>query len=91
MATMTQVKTGLDSIATTINTERQAFASAKARIQAASGNLALITTTFADVIATIDNYAPDGAFETLAKDEKAKLTTEFVALKAAIDELIAQM
>ena len=88
MATTSEVKAGLDDIAQTIKTERQAFASAKARIQTASGNLGLIPTTFADVIATINAYTPTGAFETLSQDEKAKLQTEFVALKAELDALI---
>ena len=89
MATISEVKASLDNIAQTIVTERQAFASAKARIQAASGNLAAIPTVFADTILEIDGYTPTGAFETLAKDEKAKLATEFVALRAEIDGLIA--
>ena len=89
MATTSEVKAALDDIAQTIKTERQAFASAKARIQAGSGNLAAIPTVFADVIADIDGYTPTGAFETLAKDEKGKLATEFTALKADIDTLIA--
>ena len=89
MATTTEVKKSLDDIATIIVTERQAFANAKARIQAASGNLAAIPTQYAGVISTIDLYVPTGAFETLAKDERAKLATEFAALKADIDTLIA--
>jgi len=89
MATVTEVKKGLDDMATIIVAERQAFALAKARISNASGNLGLIPTQYADVLATIDAYTPTGAFETLAQDEKAKLTTEFQALKAAIDALIA--
>ena len=88
MATTSEVKAALDDISQSIKTERQAFASAKARIQTASGNLGLIPTTFADVIAEINGYTPTGAFETLAKDEKAKLQTEFLALKADIDALI---
>ena len=89
MATTTEVKKSLDDIATIIVTERQAFANAKARIQAASANLNAITTQYAAVISTIDAYVPSGAFETLAQDEKARLATEFTALKASIDTLIA--
>ena len=89
MATTSQVKAALDDISQSIKTERQAFASAKARILAASSNLAAIPTVVSDVIATIDGYAPTGAFETLAKDERAKLGTEFTALKSEIDALIA--
>jgi len=89
MATTSEVKAGLDDIAHTIKTERQAFASSKARIQNASGNLAAIPTVFADVIATINAYTPTGEFEALSKDEKAALQVEFVALKAVVDALIA--
>lgn len=89
MATTTEVKRALDDISQIIVTERQAFASAKARIQTASANLSSITTQYAGVITEIDGYAPTGAFETLAKDEKARLATEFTALKAEIDAIVA--
>ena len=43
-----------------------------------------LPTRFADTISTINGYAPSGAFETLAKDELSKLTSEFQALKEAV-------
>ena len=89
MATTTEIKTALDDIARIIITERNALATAKARIQNASGNLALIPTQYAGVIAAIDAFTPTGAFETLAKDEKDKLAAEFTTLKTTIDALIA--
>jgi len=89
MATASEVKAGLDDIATSIRNSRQAYANAKARIQAAYNELNAIPTTFADAIATIDGYTPTGAFETLAKDEKAKLQQEFTALKNTLSALIA--
>jgi len=89
MATTTEVKRALEDIASITVTERQAYASAKARIQTASNNLQLITTQYAGVIAEIDGYTPTGAFETLAQDEKARLATEFSALKTRIDALVA--
>ena len=89
MATYTQVKRALDDIAQIINTERQAFANAKARIQAASGTLGGVPAQYSDVLATIDGYTGSDVAETLAQAEKAKLTTEFVALKSDIDALIA--
>lgn len=89
-ATTSQVKGGIADITTIIRTEGQAFANAKARIQAASANLNAIGTQFADVIAQIDLYPHDGsAFEQLMKDERARLTAEFSALKGQIDTLIA--
>jgi len=89
MATISEVKQGLDEIAASIRAVQKRFADAKASIQAGSDALGNIPTKYSDVIATINGFAPDGAFETLAKDEKAKLQTEFVALKAIIDALIA--
>lgn len=88
MATYTEVKRGLDDIAQIIKTERQAFANAKARIEAASGNLAAIPTQFADVISEIDGYTGADSAEVLAQDEKAKLAAEFTALRTEIDGLI---
>jgi uncharacterized protein involved in exopolysaccharide biosynthesis len=89
MATYTEVKRSLDDIAQIINTERQSFASAKARIQTGSANLNAITTQYADVITTIDAYTGTDAAETLAQAEKAKLAAEFTELKGEIDALIA--
>ena len=89
MATYTEVKRSLDDIAQIINTERQSFASAKARIQTGSANLNSIPTQYADVITTIDAYVGSDAAEALAKAEKTKLAAEFTALKADIDAIIA--
>ena len=81
MATPSEVKAGLDDIAATIRTERQALKNCAARVSVALANLNAIPTTFAALIAEIDGYTPTGAFETLAQDEKAKLQTEFTSLK----------
>jgi hypothetical protein len=89
MATTSEVKAGLDDISQMIRTARQAFAQSKARIQSSRNDLANIPTTFSDVLTTIDGYAGSDAFEALAKDEKAKLATEFVALRDEMDALIA--
>lgn len=89
MATTSEVKKALDEFAKAIDTERRAYANAKARIETASSNLAALPSIFSDVITTIDNYAPSGAFETLSKDEKDKLGSEFMALRTTINNLIA--
>ena len=89
MATISEVKQGLDEIAASIRAVTKRYADAKVSIQAGSEALGNIPTKYADVIAEINGYTPTGAFETLAKDEKAKLQTEFTALKATIDALIA--
>jgi hypothetical protein len=83
MATTSQVKSGLDDISAVIRNGRQAAAQVKARITALEAELGAVPTTFADLLATVNAYTPSDAFETLSKAELAKLTTEFVALKAA--------
>lgn len=89
MATTSQVKAGLDDIAQSIRANRDLMKQAKDRGATASTSLAGLPATFADVIATINGYAPTGAFETNAKDELAKMTTEFQALKATADAVAA--
>ena len=85
MATTSEVKAGLDAIARTIATAQAGLDTGKARILTARDALTAIPTDFADLIATIDAFTPTGAFEVLAKDEKAKLQTEFLALRATLE------
>ncbi len=84
MATTSEVKAGLDDIAKSIRTERQAMKNAKARILVGESNLNSIPTTFSDILDTINGYSKDttDSFEILCKAELAKLTTEFLALKS---------
>lgn len=82
MATASEVKAGLDDIATKIRNVRQKAAQAKAAITAGDAELADIPTTFADLIATIDAYGTSDTFEALSKAEKAKLQSEFSALRS---------
>ena len=81
MATVSEVKSGIDSIAQLIAAAARTQARAKENLLAARNQLNNLPSQYADVMATIDAYTPTGAFETLAKDEKAKLASEFVALK----------
>jgi len=90
MAEVSDVKNELIEISKTIDDVGEAFSAEKTRIEALSAQLGALPTVHADVLAEIDLYTPTGPFETLAQDEKAKLTTEFVALKAAIDAVIAE-
>jgi kynureninase len=90
MATTSEVKQGLDDIATSIRNCRNKFEQAKTVISNCSAELGAIPTTFSDVNATIQAYTPTGAFEILAQDERDKLVTEFQALKTDIDALIAE-
>lgn len=88
MATASEVKAGLDDIARSIRDSKNAYLKAKAQIQAARNQLVAIPTTFEDVIAEIDGYGTEDAFEAVTKAEKAKLAAEFVALQSEIDALI---
>ena len=85
MATISEVKAGLDSIAGMIAGSTKARVQAKNNLLSARNQLAAIPSQFAAVIAEIDGYTPTGAFETLAQDEKAKLASEFTALKSALE------
>ena len=91
MATASEIKTGMDEIASRIADQRGVVAKAKSNAQIASDALAAIVTDFADVIATIDGFAANSTdyFERLAKAEKAKLQSEFVALKAVADSIVS--
>lgn len=84
------VKADLDSISQKISGASQLRNTAKSQLLAARNQLASIPAMYAATIAEIDGFTPTGAFETLSKDEKAKLATEFTALKTALeDELTA--
>lgn len=83
MATQSEVKAGLDDIATVIRNARNKARQAKAAMTAIKNELNALPTTFSAVVAQIGEYTPAGAFQTLAKDELAKLTSEFQALRGA--------
>jgi hypothetical protein len=85
MSTTSEVKAALDGIAEVISGSITARARAKAQLLTARNQLANLPTQFADELATINGYTPTGAFETLAQDEKARLQTEFNALKTALE------
>lgn len=89
MATTSEVKTGLDQIAAVIAAQRAVVNKAKQNAQAASDALAAIPVDFADVAGTIDGYTPSDDFESLAIAEKARLITEYQALKAEADAIVA--
>lgn len=83
MATTSEIKAGLDDIAAEIRTERQALRSAQARVNASLAALQGLPTKYAGLIAEIDGFdaQTSDVFERLAKAEKAKLVTEFTALR----------
>ena len=85
------VKSGLDSIAETIRTERQAAEKAKERLSTALNNINSLPTVYADDIAEINAYAGSDPFEALSQDELAKMTTEFQALKAVLQSAVTAL
>jgi hypothetical protein len=94
MATTSEVKSGLDSIAEQIRLAKTDTANAKARLQAAKDRLDGLAgpeSPYADIITEIQGYTPTGAFESLSKDELSKLITEFQAAVTALDTAIAAL
>jgi predicted nucleic acid-binding Zn-ribbon protein len=83
MATASEVKAGLDDIASAIRAERNALKQAQARVTTAKNNLNALTTVHAGVVAAVNAYDAQttDAFEQIAKAELAKLATEFMALR----------
>ena len=89
MSTVSEVKAGLDAISQTISNKRRDAENAKAALAQISTELDALATEYSEVIAQIGLYTPTGALETLAVDELAKMTAEFVALKAEVDAAVA--
>lgn len=87
MAAASEVKAGLDEIARAIREKRTVMAGCKAKAGVVSTDLAGLATEYAAVIESINGYSAQStdAFEKLAKAELAKLTAEFLALKAVSD------
>lgn len=85
MATTSEVKAGLDTVAQTITQERQRLTNAQAAVLRAFNTLFSLPTTHAAVITEINGYTGSDPFVLLAKDELAKLTTEFIVLRDAAD------
>lgn len=89
MATTSEVKIALSDVAQLIKNAQVDIEKSETRLQNAYNILDAIPTTYSDEMSTIDGYTPTGAFETLAKDEKSKLTTEFQALKSTLSTLLS--
>lgn len=83
MATPSEVKTGMDAISERISAARATVKKAQQNTGNAVADLNAIPTEFADVLATINGYGTEDAFEALAKAELAKMTAEFSALVTA--------
>lgn len=80
-STISQVKAGLNEIATKIAQERSRLAQAKTSITAAETALAGMPAQYGTIIADINAATGTDPFVLLSKDESAKLTAEFQALK----------
>lgn len=85
------VKAALDAIAAQIANERAQLTKYKARFSVTEAALNNLPAQYAAAIAEINGYTPTGAFETLTKDELAKLTAEFTALKTEVTAAIADL
>lgn len=91
MAEYSEVKAALDDIAGKIATARVQRARCISQLSEQAAILGDLPTQYADVIITINNYGDTDEAETFAKAEKAKLQTEFLALKALLDADIADI
>lgn len=91
MATTSEIKAGLDEIAGVIAQNRKVLTQAKQAMTDRDTNLEDIPGKYSEIIASINIYTPDGAFETLAKDELSKLTAEFIALRTDAQAAIAAL
>lgn len=90
MATTSEIKVGLDAIAQVIAAQRAVIEKAQQNAGAASAVLANLPTDYADLIATVQAFPSNGnAFQNVSKAELAALATEYTALKAAADQLVA--
>lgn len=96
MAKTSEVKTGLDAISDAIEQERANLKAiierAKIEIVKSFNRLYAIPTLHADILTEIDGYTGTPPFYTdatpfegSAKDEKARMTPEFIALRDAAD------
>jgi hypothetical protein len=90
MATTSEIKVGLDAIAQVIAAQRAVIEKAQQNAAAASGVLGNLPTDWADLISTVQAFPSNGnAFQNVSKAELAALATEYTALKAAADQLVA--
>ena len=89
MATYSQVKAALDTIAESIAKNRLRIILSQETAQEVSDALDLLQTTHADVITTIGTYGTTNASEALAKTDLAKLSAEFTVLKTDADTIAA--
>lgn len=89
--TISVIKSGLDTIATSIRNQREAVAGCKAQLEQVSSSLGSLASTNATLVGDINALADGEAFNDLSKDEISKLIQEFGAIKTAVDAAIAAL
>lgn len=85
MATHAEVKAQLDQVSGIIDEAAKARAQGKAALLRARSLLADIPASYTDLQTTVNGYTPTGAFETLAKDEFAKLIADRGTMQTAVE------
>ena len=85
---ISNVKNDLDAIAAGIRTNEARIAEALETLTAVSADFAAYPTRYAETLAEINGYVPEGAFETLSKDELAKFVAQFSGLVTAVNSAI---
>lgn len=89
MATASEIKVGMDEIASIVAQQRAVLLKAQQNAGAASTVLADLPTTYADLIATVTGWSNGNAYQNAVKAELAALGTEYNALKSSADEIVA--
>lgn len=88
---ISSVKKATSSIADIIVSARDNFNAAKSKMELSAESLRAITSEFADEIEEINGFSSHSSFESLAQDELTKLTSEYTALLADIETILANV
>lgn len=80
-----QVDVQFDDVASKIARLRAVAVKAQSDLAMVSTELGKIPDDYANLIQTVNGYAPTGAVETLAKNKLSIFTTEYQGLKAKTD------
>ena len=84
MATVSEVKTGLDDIAGVMSMASSGKNSVISQLQGILSDMNAMPGAYQDVRDTVAAYVPTGAFETVAQSELTSLELEWVSSKAEI-------
>lgn len=89
MASTSEIKVGMDAIASIVAAQRAEILKLQQGAQTAANELANIPTTYADLIATVTAFTNGNAYQNAVKAELISLGQEYTALKAAADSIVA--